>query len=138
MTFPNYPPTFKAFEYKSQLFCAVDPLDPRQRCRPVLPWPGPVPQLPGRVPAGYKEDGLVRAAGTTQNQGAVWLKDACEVEEVLVLVEGVGDVIGHVADWVGEYNDEVFVGRSSGSQPICLNLDERGQSLPTEIKLCLG
>lgn len=56
----------------------------------------------------------------------------------LVLVEGIRDVIGHVAGRMGQNNDHMGAGGGRGSQPVRLGLDERGQSVSAELVLCLA
>lgn len=55
----------------------------------------------------------------------------------LVLVEGVGDVIGHVACGVGQHDHHVGAGGVGGSQPLRLGLHEGGQSVPAQLILHL-
>lgn len=54
-----------------------------QGSRSILARAGPVPQLPSRVSARHKQDGLVGTPLPMKNQGTVGLQDATEVEEVL-------------------------------------------------------
>lgn len=42
----------------------------------------------------------------------------------LVLMEGVRDVIGHVACWMGQNDNHIGAGGGRGPQPVCLGLDE--------------
>lgn len=55
-------------------------------------------------------------------------KVKCNVraDEYLVLVEGIGDVVGHVAGWVGQNDDHMGAGGGRGSQPVGLGFDEGG------------
>lgn len=101
----------------------------RQSGCPVPSRPRTVPQFPPRVSARDKQDGLVRSSPPVKNQGTVGFQEAGEVEEILrntrqtaveqtgltgtmlsskaegmtnlVLVEGVRDVVGHVAYRMG-------------------------------------
>ncbi|KAF3846738.1 hypothetical protein F7725_003816 [Dissostichus mawsoni] len=60
------------------------------RCRSEPPLhpsrPRAVPQLSARVSARDEQDGLVRASCPVQNQGAVRLQDATEVQEILRII----------------------------------------------------
>lgn len=64
--------------------------------------------------------------GLTENEREMlyfhWM--GCSVKADLVLMEGVRDVIGHVACRMGQNDDNVGAGRGGGPQPVCLGLDE--------------
>lgn len=42
----------------------------------------------------------------------------------LVLVEGIRDVIGHVAGWMGQNDDHMSARGGRGSKPVSLGLDK--------------
>lgn len=75
--------TIEAFQHEPQLLCAMNSLYAGQGSCSVSARAGPVPQLPARVSAGHKQDGLVRPPLPMKNQGTVGLQDATEVKEVL-------------------------------------------------------
>jgi len=56
----------------------------------------------------------------------------------LVLVEGIGDVIGHVAGRMGQHNGHMGAGGGRGSQTVRLDLDKRGQPVSAELVFCLA
>lgn len=61
-----------------------------------------------------------------------------EIKTHLVLVEGIRDVIGHVAGWMGQNDDHVCAGGARWPQPVRLGLDKRGQPESAELVFCLA
>lgn len=55
----------------------------------------------------------------------------------LVLMEGIRDVIGHVASRVRQNNDHMVAGGGRRSEPVCLGLYKCGQPVSADLIFCL-
>lgn len=106
ISFP--PPFFVTFQLGHQVPELIDSVSFIYSCEsncPIRAWSGPVPQLSAWISPGHKKYGFVGgqcfARNALKHQDAVRLLEPTEVQEVSVLVENVGDVIGHIISGVG-------------------------------------